>query len=761
MFAVVSMTSSNTSLDAVVPGACTAPVARRLVTTIWKAGHASFAGGSEKFDKPTKRVETWPQSWKALVERIEKAQSLPSLADKREHPHLGLYHSPKGFRSNRPGDVVLRSGLHVDIDEGATDATETRLVEILAGWGLAAIVQRRNVIDPFERKLRAIIPLVPDDARETFHGRAAAFLSALGKTLGCPIDLAPAVWSQPTFLYGPVVGREPPQVVASLAGEALDLHAVPAVAWSRRVSGDTCAEAESLCRAMFEAAGSVFEGDRCTRPPDGDNPSAIDFLPEGGFRCWTAPTHEVRMWLRMNVPDAYAAWWRHPGRRIERARAALRTRDARVARETVSIDELPGLLESAIAGGGRHVFELPAGTDGASVVRGLKPPSEGQRVVAFEDQSGAADWDPARDVARGPCVIETTHTPAFVHHRHIDELVVLHTVRAIETLVLSPSSVDVLRRHVHAEKRRAELKQRRVQNAHDAIVVDLFFAGRLTTIPEWIPAPRAESPLAGWLAAPEDAADAFEVPPELGDRIDAALRRAPDVFENAAAIEAAITRLLRLGGRLQTQTQDDGGLRVVCLPAWTQRSFVLLADAPDPALRDPQLCPDLVWRRCEAPEQRDVVRTWHVLAPDEGDLLPWAALWQAHLSSAAAAAARPLVCVRDDTEAQWLRKHGYQGALLHAEEDVPDLHAHDRVFVLGLPLPLDVFDTGDADGAPRPPAFWRALERDVEHRLRAIEAGLRLHAPRDAGAPTRVEITYVAPSFPAPPWREGACALTA
>ncbi len=162
------MTSSNTELEpleVVVPGACTAPLARRLVTTIWKAGHASFAGGSEKFDKPTKRVETWPQSWTALVERIEKAQSLPLLEDKREHPHLGLYHSPKGFRSNRPGDVVLRSGLHVDIDEGATDATEARLVEILAGWGLAAIVQRRNVLDPFERKLRAILPLVPDDAR--------------------------------------------------------------------------------------------------------------------------------------------------------------------------------------------------------------------------------------------------------------------------------------------------------------------------------------------------------------------------------------------------------------------------------------------------------------------------------------------------------------------------------------------------------------------------------------------------------------------
>ena len=670
-------------LPEAVEGATTGPVPRKLITTIWRAGHPSFAGGSAKFETPTKKVEAWPQTWRALLDRIRKGQKLPRCDDKREHPHLGLYHSPEGFRSNRPGDIVVRTGLHVDIDEGASEATADALVEVLRAWGLAAVVQRRDVIDPPAIKLRAIVPLVPDEGRETFHSRASAFLQALSDALDCPIDMAPAVWSQPTFLYGPVTGREKPRIVATLEGEALDLHGVAGVAWASRIAGEDCAEAVALCRAMFEAAGSTFSAvERCTRPPDGDNPGGIEILPEGDFRCWTRPTPQVRAWLKENVPAEFEAWWRHPGRRIERARSALRTRDARATagpEEVVRLEQLAERIELAAADGGQHVFLVPPSVDARAFV-------------------------PAA----------TSHANVLVGPRP-----------AVETLVLPGSVVQDLRAQTTRMDRAA---QERVRRAVEAITTDLFFAGRLPAIPQWTPTRRPEGPLDVWLADPEDLG-AF--PADLHDVIEASLARArPSSAEEAAP---TLTRMLEEGGPLRAHREADGTLRVVALPRWTQEPFVLIGSEVDPALA--AVCPGATRWRSEVHPR--IERRWRVAladvhgAPDaslEPDLFEL-----------------PRACLLGQPP------EGWSGDVAPFEpSDARPLQAYDHVLVWGLPLREGWHPDAGASG-PRPGAFWRAMEEEVERVLRAVEQRMR----------TGATLWYVAPSFPAPPWSEADTTLSA
>lgn len=694
-------------LDVVVAGAATAPIPKKLITTIWKAGSTHFAGGSEKFSEPTKPVEAWPQSWKGLFSRILKGQKLPWREDKREHPHLGLYHSPEGFRSNREGDVVLRTGLHVDIDEGATEETSQRLIDALRSWGLAAIVQRRDVVEPYQRKLRAIIPLVPDERRESFYSRAAAFLIGLSDTIACPIDLSPAVWSQPTFIYGPVVGREKPRVIAMLEGDALDLGGVEGTAWGRRVGGEDCPEAMELCRTMFLAAGSVFRGHRGTRPPDGDNPSSIELMPDGEFRCWTQPTWQVRAWLRMNVPDEFDRWWNHPGRRTERARSTLRTREARVASSHAQIEDLESLVRDALAKGGQHVFELPRGIDATEL--GLD-----------------------------------------------DERLILGRRNAVETLALTTEQMDALRRTVAESRAREAAKQRRVRTFFEYIVEDLFFAGHLHTIPEWtLPDRDEEESIEAALArlastAPEESS---EIPDHLQEVVDGAMRRtAEDDFDSVDA-ERMVRRLFELAGTLEA-SRDDETLRVVCIPEWTQRSFVMLSDAPDPALE--HVCPEARWVRIEGRDACQVERAWYVTAPVDEDEPP-GAWWVQEIEPLLKAAANPIICVRSDEARTRLGEHGYDGATICAADIGRSLRDHDLLIILGAPLAPGWHPEADTTtDAPRDPGFWRAMERLVECNVRALEDSMAVRERADA-----VRIWYFGPSFPSPPWRETQCQIVA
>lgn len=699
------------ALESVVPGAHVAPIPPKLITTIWKAGSPHFAGGSEKFDEPTKPVEAWPQSWKGLVSRVLGGQKLAWRADKREHPHLGLYFSPHGFRSNREGDVVTRTGLHVDIDEGTTEETITRLVVTLRSWGLAAIVQRRDVIEPYARKLRAIIPLVPDDGRETFYSRAAAFLIGLSETIGCPIDLAPAVWSQPTFIYGPVEGRERPRVVAQLDGGALDLSGVEGSSWGRRVGGEDCPEAMELCRTMFVAAGSVFHGHRGTRPPDGDNPSSIELMPDGDFRCWTQPTHAVRAWLRVNVPEAFERWWHHPGRRVERARSTLRTRQARLASSHATPDDLDGLLRTALAQGGQHIFELPPG---------------------FE-----ASWPD-------------------------DDRVIAGRRKAVETLALTHEQLDGLRRTAAEARARLAAKQRRVRTFFEYIVEDLFFAGHLHTIPEWtLPERDAEEPLQAALAkllSTSAAEPESNVPEHLQEVVEGALRRPADDDFDSVDAERIVRRLFELDGTMETK-QDDEMLRVVCIPEWTQKSFVMLSDAPDPALE--HVCPEARWVRIEAPDVCEVARTWCVTAPVTEDE-PSQGWWNEVIEPLLQASHDPVICVRSEESRARLVEHGYQGASVSAAEIgqllLDHLVEHDLLIILGAPLAPDWHpDAATSTDEPRDPAFWRAMERGVERSVRDLERALGV----GSGRTEQLGIWYFGPSFPSPPWREEQCEIVA
>jgi len=657
--------SVSSELDDVVTGARTGPLPNPLVTTIWKPGQASFAGGSGKFEQPTKDVECWPRTWDALVRRLRDGQSLPERADKREHPHLGLYHSPRGFRSNREGDVVVRTGLHVDIDEGATEATVERLLETLRSWGLAALVQRRDVKVPPERKLRAILPLVPDEERTTFHSRACAFLLGLGETIGCPIDLAPAVWSQPTFVYGRVAGREPPRIVALLEGHALDLRGVEGTARTRRVPGEACSEAAALCREMFLAAGSVMHGPRGTRPPDGDNPSAIEVLEDGGFRCWTRPTRELRQWLRVNVPEHFARWESHPGRRIERARSALRTWEAEhdaCDAEPFALEQLEMVVARAREAGGPHGVQVP---------RGVEAP---------------------------PGVIEgELHAASYVFSAE--------QTRALRKLAA-----------------RWRGKRRRARRAFEAIVEDLFFAGRLPTIPETTLAGRAELAIAERIleGGVDDVAEA----------------------EPVVDVEDALRRLV--GGSLAVTT-DGEGRRVRAIPAWAEGDFVMLLHEPPRRAR--AIRPELRWHRCVGVDACAVERTWHVTVTRED----WVTRCWAEVAADVAKAEAPLVWVRDAEVARRLAAVGYDDARFAFEGG---MHRHDLVVVFGSPVGWDEGDEG-----PRAPGFWGQVQREVAARLTELEDALRLRVARPEDAPAHVELRYVGPPYPAPPWRESECRL--
>ncbi len=748
----------TSELESVVAGARTAPIPRKLVTTIWKPGDTFFAGGSEKFDEPTKPIETWPQSWKGLVSRILKGQKLAYRDDKREHPHLGLYFSPQGFRSNREGDVVLRTGLHIDIDEGTTDETITRLVETLRGWGLAAIVQRRDVVEPYQRKLRAIIPLVPDEGRETFYSRASAFLIALSETIGCPIDLAPAVWSQPTFIYGPVRGRERPRVVAQLDGEALDLSDVEGSAWGRQVRGEACPDAVQLCRDMFEIAGSTFSGHRCTRPPDGDNPSAIEFMPDGGFRCWTLPTYQVRAWLKDHVSEAYERWWRHPGRRIERARSQLRTRAARVDGQLVQVSELRTLLSSALSEESQQVFVLPEGFDARDILRNAM---EGLHdlvgVMALPDVD-AEVWDPS--------VRETSHALALAHRDAIDRLAIVGRRDAIESVALTQNQLEALRHRAAAQRSIAASKRQRVRTFFEYIVEDLFFAGHLHTIPEWtLPEPVVET-VDSELNELLDAQPS-ELPQHLQEAMDAARQHPTDNFDSVDA-ERMIRRIFGLAGVVEAR-QDHDATRVLCIPEWTQRSFVMLCHDPDPALE--HVCPDARWIRFEGADSCHVERTWFVTAPPTSDdasdeqhsTLP--AFWKAHVAPRCDAASNPVVCVRHPETCARVRDLGYGGQLISAA-DIPSmasLDAHDVLIVLGAPLPPkwhpEAESQREKSEGPRDPGFWRAMERHVERGIEHLERSLGIRSRREPSETVRV--WYFGPSFPSPPWREDECTIVA